>query len=270
MPERTLAAPGERQSMVRGARLAWEETGSGPLAIYAHGLTQSRTSETASSMFDWSPIARAGRRLVRYDARGHGRSSGDPDPADYSWAGLALDLLTLVDQLSPDAPVAGIGSSMGTGTLLHAAVTAPHRFDRLVLTSPPTAWATRVAQAKMYRTAADLVEKEGPQALAEMVAQAPVPAIFTDLAEFPPAPDVMPELLPSVMRGASAADLPPEHAIARLALPVLILAWPGDPGHPLSTAERLMSLISGARLQVAHSSAELREWGAVSAEFLTA
>jgi 3-oxoadipate enol-lactonase len=262
------AGAAEQTSIVRGARIAWSEAGSGPLAIYAHGLTQSRASETASGMFDWSPVARAGHRLVRYDARGHGRSSGSPDPSQYSWANLAQDLLALADQLSPDAPVSGIGSSMGTGTMLHAAVAAPRRFDRLVLTAPPTAWATRAAQGDMYRAGADLVEQQGPQALAAMAAQAPVPEVFAGLPDFPPAPDVNAELLPWVMRGASSTDLPAENAIAELDLPVLILAWAGDPGHPLSTAERLSTLIAGSRLEVARTTADLRDWGRLSADFL--
>jgi pimeloyl-ACP methyl ester carboxylesterase len=258
----------EHTSVVRGSRIAWTETGSGPLAVYAHGLTQSRAAETSSAMFDWSPVAQAGRRLVRYDARGHGRSTGTPDPPGYAWPNLALDLLALLDELSPGAPVGGIGSSMGTGTMLHAAVAAPQRFDRLVLTAPPTAWATRVAQADLYRAGADLVGQLGPQAFADLAAQAPVPDVFAGLPDFPPAPDVTAELLPSVLRGASVSDLPPEEAIAALDLPVLVLAWAGDPGHPLSTAERLTALIPGAALRVARTTAELHEWGRLSADFL--
>jgi hypothetical protein len=42
-----------------------------------------------------------------------------------------------------------------------------------------------------------------------------------------------------VLRGAGASDLPPPQVIEKLEMPVLILAWDTDPGHPLSTAEDL-------------------------------
>jgi 3-oxoadipate enol-lactonase len=258
----------EQSSRIRGSDIAWSSFGDGPVALYAHGLTQSRAAEDAAGLFDWSPVSAAGRRLVRYDARGHGRSSGTATPTDYQWSNLALDLLTLADELSPDAPVAGIGSSMGTGTLLHAAVRSPARFDRLVLTAPPTAWATRAGQGDLYRGGADLVEQRGLAAMTALTAAAPIPAPFSDLGNFPPPPDVAEALLPSVLRGAAGSDLPDPDAIAALELPVLILAWADDPGHPLSTAERLADLITGSRLEVAETSAQLRQWGSVTAQFL--
>ncbi|WP_261560421.1 alpha/beta fold hydrolase [Frankia tisae] len=258
----------ESRAQIRGAELAYTDAGRGPLAVYAHGVTQSRASETASGLFDWAPVVAAGRRLVAYDARGHGQSTGDPVPAQYTWPQLAEDLLALLDQLAGASPVAGIGSSMGTGTLLHAAVAAPGRFDRLVLTAPPTAWASRAAQADLYRRGADLVETRGPRLFAELAASAPVPAVFADLPSFPPAPDVSEKLFPSVLRGAADSDLPAEAALATIDVPVLILAWAGDPGHPLSTAERLAALIDSARLQVAETGAQLARWGALTADFL--
>ncbi|WP_261575804.1 alpha/beta fold hydrolase [Frankia gtarii] len=253
---------------VRGAALAYTDAGAGPLAVYAHGVTQSRASEAASGLFGWAPVVAAGRRLVAYDARGHGQSTGDPVPAQYTWPQLAEDLLALLDQLAGASPVAGIGSSMGTGTLLHAAVAAPGRFDRLVLTAPPTAWASRPAQADLYRRGADLVETRGPGLFAELAAAAPVPPVFADLPGFPPAPDVTEELFPSVLRGAADSDLPPERALATIDVPVLILAWAGDPGHPVATAERLAALIDGAQLQVAETGAQLARWGTLAADFL--
>ncbi|WP_256789656.1 alpha/beta fold hydrolase [Frankia sp. AvcI1] len=260
--------PAESHAHVRGAELAYTDAGAGPLTVYAHGLTQSRASEAASGLFDWAPVVAAGRRLVRYDARGHGRSTGDPVPAQYTYSQLAEDLLALLDQLAGPAPVAGIGSSMGTATLLHAAVAAPGRFDRLVLTAPPTAWATRPAQADLYRRGADLVETRGPALFAELAAGAPVPPVFADVPGYPPAPDVSEKLFPSVLRGAADSDLPAEQALATIDIPVLILPWAGDPGHPVSTAERLAALIDGAQLQVAETGAQLASWGALAADFL--
>src|ERR1700722_3705914 len=145
----------EGSSWVRGARLGWTSTGDGPLVVFAHGMAGDRWYLERHGMLDWSAIPRTGRRLVRFDARGHGVSTGGEDPLrpdHYTWAELARDLLDLVREIDIDVgtrtgPIDAIGASMGTGTLLHAAVLAPHRFRRLILSAPPTAWESRTAQA---------------------------------------------------------------------------------------------------------------------------
>ena len=151
-------------ALVRGARIAYDDEGSGPLVVRLHGLTGSRAADVATGAFDPGPLIRAGRRVVRYDARGHGRSGGEKAESEYAWPDLARDLLGLLDVLGVDDAVSGIGSSMGTATLLHAVTLAPDRFDRLVLTCPPTAWAARAAQAGVYRAGALFVERNGKEA----------------------------------------------------------------------------------------------------------
>ena len=76
------------------------------------------------------------------------------------------------------------------------------------------------------------------------------------------------ELLPSVLRGAAASDLPPTDAIARLDHRSLVLAWVGDPGHPESTAERLHELLPNSELLVARKLDDLFTWSATIADFL--
>lgn len=254
---------------VPGARLAYSDLGSGPVAVYAHGLTSSRAVDATLGWLDWAPVVRAGRRLLAYDARGHGGSSGRPVPEDCTWDALAGDLLALLDAVAPAGPVSALGSSMGTGTVLHAVLRQPERFDRLVLAAPPTAWETRAAQAGTYRGAADLVEHQGAGAFLALVASAPRPAVFADLEHYPPVPDVAAALLPSVLRGAAASDLPDREALRQVAQPCLVLAWDGDPGHPVSSAEQLCALLPDAQLVVARTPADLRRWGSLAASFLS-
>ena len=241
--------------------------GHGPAFVWGHGLTQSRASEDALPLLRWDTLTDAGRQVVRYDAAGHGETGGPPEPSTYEWPQLAADLLALLDELGLDRVDAG-GASMGCASTLHAAVRAPERFDRLVLAIPPTAWETRAAQGDIYRAGADLAEQQGKDAWLAAAADAPRPALFADLPAMPVQADIPEALLPSVLRGAAASDLPSPDAIAGLEHRALILAWAGDPGHPESTAERLDELLPHGELQVARELTDLFSWSATIAEFL--
>jgi pimeloyl-ACP methyl ester carboxylesterase len=253
-----------------GATLSYEvHDGARPTAVQLHGLSSSRATEAAAGFFDWSPVSDAGRRLIRYDARGHGRSTGRPDPADYAWSFLADDLFALLDELAPGEAVDAIGVSMGVGTLLHAVTKQPERFRRLVLVIPPTAWATRAAQGDGYRQMADLAEQQGFDAIVRaMSAFGTLPLLEEGGWTEAPPPDLAPELLPAVFRGAAATDFPSEEAVATVRQPVLLRPWAGDPGHPVSTSERLQELLPDSTLEVMSTPDDLRGLGARAAEFL--
>ena len=264
----------EGWSRVRGARLGWTATGDGPLVVFAHGMAGDRWYLERHGMLDWSAIPRTGRRLVRFDARGHGVSTGGEDPLrpdHYTWAELARDLLDLVRDIDVGAgtgPIDAVGASMGTGTLLHAAVLAPHRFRRLILSAPPTAWESRTAQAGMYEQAASLIERQGMRAFEAALAQAPVPPVFANVTGNPSRLTVSEELLPSILRGAAQSNLPPLSTLATLQVPILLLAWGGDPVHPVSTAQQLAAILPAARLYVADTPEQLQTWGELAAAFL--
>ncbi|GAB2581042.1 alpha/beta fold hydrolase [Microlunatus antarcticus] len=253
---------------VRGVELGWTSEGEGPLTVFAHGMANDRWSGELAGLLDWSPLVAGGQRLLRYDARGHGRSTGRAVAEDYRWPDLADDLLALLDVLSPDRPVRAVGASMGSATLVHAALAAPDRFERLVLTCPPTAWATRAAQAGAYLQGADLVEQHGVEAFERAMSAQPKQGLFRDLPDYPPRLRVSDALLPSVLRGAAASDLPDDARLRTLQLPVLVLSWHDDPGHPVETGERLVELIDGAELGTAATVTELRTWGSRTATFL--
>ncbi|MEV3987525.1 alpha/beta fold hydrolase [Streptomyces sp. NPDC049837] len=250
----------------RGAALSYEDVGEGPLAVYAHGGFAGRAAEDRMGLFDWAPVVAAGRRLVRYDARGHGRSTGEPVDGDYTYPSLAGDLLALLGHLGAGGPADAMGASMGCATVLHAAVQAPERFSRLVLLIPPTAWATREAYARANREAAGTIERDGVDAWLATRARRPRPPVVADVPDVPPTPSA--RVLPSVLRGLALSDLPPPAAFARLRLPCLVLAWADDPGHPLSTAETAARLLH-ADLHVSRARADVRTWGERIAEYLS-
>lgn len=223
--------------------------------VQLHGLTSSRARDRVLDLDLGRGLS--GTRLLRYDARGHGRSSGRPIPDDFRWPVLADDLLALLDHWFPGQQVHGVGPSMGTATLLHAAVLDPDRFSGLTLIVPPTAWETRAAKAEQYGHDAALIEDEGIARFIAADAHVPPPATVGVPATVP---DVSEELLPSLLRGAALSDLPPPEDIARIAAPTTVLAWIGDPSHPVSTAEHLVELIPDSTLTVASTPREVGHW----------
>ena len=244
---------------VRGVDLAISDSGAGPALFYGHGLSSSRAQDAASGMFDWKRVA-SHHRVVRWDARGHGESSGIDDADAYRWDNLAEDLLALSDALGIEQFTAG-GVSMGAATALHAAVTAPDRIAALVLVLAPTAYETRAGQGDLYRAGADLVESQGMTAYLEQVHAQPVPEILSEFAGlYRQVPAVTEALLPAVLRGAAASDLPDPDAVRDVTVPTLLLAWETDPGHPVSTAERLAELLPDTELHVARKLRELASW----------
>jgi pimeloyl-ACP methyl ester carboxylesterase len=253
---------------VNGVRLAYSQTGSGLLAIYAHGLTLSRASDRRLGLLNFSPVA-ADHHLITYDARGHGESGASGNSADYAWPSLADDLLALADYFSPNQPVSAIGNSMGTGTILQAVVKVPSRFERLVLTAPPTAWEARAAQAEIYERLATMVETSSLEAATAIFSQIPTPPIFADVPSYPPVPDVQLDVLPTVMRGAGSSNLPNREQLARITQPTLILSWATDPTHPVSVAEELARIIPNAQLHASTTAADVRTWGERAAAFLS-
>ncbi|MEV4560111.1 alpha/beta fold hydrolase [Kitasatospora sp. NPDC049285] len=249
------------------ATLAYRTAGRGPLAVYAHGAFSSQGHERRADLFDWSALTRT-HRLVEYDARGHGESTGRPVEADYAYPALATDLLALCDHLSPDRPVAALGSSMGAATVLWAALARPERFSRLVLATPAVAWQARAARRDGLRAAATLIERRGKAALSAAARLAGPPAVLAEVPSFPTEFDVPDTLMPAILRAAAGADLPEPAALRGLVHPTLLLAWETDPVHPVATAEALAELLPAAELHVARDLAEVRAWGERAADFL--
>jgi pimeloyl-ACP methyl ester carboxylesterase len=249
-----------------GADLAYQVEGNGPFLGYSHGVLLSRAAEDSLGLLDFDALA-GRRRLLRYDARGHGRSTGRKLALDYTWPSLADDLLAMAE-VGDSKTVDWAGGSMGTGTLLWAAVRRPARFRRLVLTIPPTTGEARAGAAGMYETWAKMIDADGKAKWAEGMARFAKPAIFETVDSFRIDADITEELLPWVLRGAATTDLPPTDALAALDHPTLILAWESDPVHPVASAEYLAATMPNATLQVSGTIDDVRTWTGRIEEFL--
>ncbi|MGP4020590.1 alpha/beta fold hydrolase [Saccharopolyspora sp. 5N708] len=227
----------------------------------------SRDAVRRLELFDFESLA-ADHRLLTYDQRGHGHSTGRPVAEDYRFENFARDLLALLDELGDDRPMDFAGSSLGCDNALRAALAAPDRFRRLALLIPPVAWESGPGQAKQwYFDTADDIEELGAGAWRQQLANADPLPIFAEYPKFDLSPDVVDELLPSILRGVGMSDLPAPEEIATLPHPTLILAWDTDPLHPVSTAERLHDLIPDSTLHVAKSVADIKSWTGRIADF---
>jgi pimeloyl-ACP methyl ester carboxylesterase len=248
---------------VRGVELAVRVSGRGAAFIWGHGLLTSMAQEDAVGVFDRLRTLDE-MRCIRYDARGHGESGATYDPADYRWPALARDLLELATRLGETRALFG-GVSMGCATSLHAACIAPERVAGLLLVAPPTAWQTRPRQALVYRVAAGVVGYGGLGPFRWLTG---LPALFHKdsvvsrmqraLAEHLARADE--RAVVAALTGAAQSDLPDPGALRSLDIPALILAWRGDPVHPVSTARRLAEVMPRAELVLAHGLDDIRDW----------
>lgn len=263
---------------VRGVRFNVRDSGRAPgddrvPFVWGHPLTSSMAREDEHGVFDWSEAA-AGRRTIRYDARGHGATSATRHAADYRWSNLAHDQLELLDTIEVDRVVLG-GASMGAATALHSACARPGRVAGLVLVIPPAAWDTRHESSRRYRGGARYTITHGVHGFAKATRRMPDPPIFCDrlecfcggglgcIDEFHYLP------LVAALRGAAGSDLPSASQLAAVRdVPALILAWDTDPAHPVTTAESLASSFDHADVHVARTPADVDAWPAEVAHFL--
>jgi 3-oxoadipate enol-lactonase len=247
--------------------------GQGPTLVWGHGMMSSMAGEDGLlGLWDAAP---ADVRLVRYDARGHGKSPAGASARDFTWERQGADMLALAT-----GPVVLGGWSMGCAAALHAALSAPQRVRGLVLMLPPLFWEARVAHAALYRRAADLGRRLGQRNMGRMVLLGQGTPLPPWLAQARPAAALpaaagMASLNGAAMAlmydGAAQSDLPPARVLAQLAhLPALIVAWPGDDVHPLASAERLHGLLPGSTLRIVASDADLRATGERIAAFTAA
>jgi pimeloyl-ACP methyl ester carboxylesterase len=106
---------------IEGGRIAYDETGSGPLVVLSHGMGDHRQVYR----FLAPRLAQAGFRVVSADLRGHGESSMDwksvtgTDDA-ITQTDIAGDLLALIRHLGGPAVIVGHSISGGAATIAAA------------------------------------------------------------------------------------------------------------------------------------------------------
>jgi 3-oxoadipate enol-lactonase len=110
------------------------------------------------------PALTASYRVIRYDARGFGRSPAPTEPFV-----LFDDLLTVLDHYGLDR-VAVVGCSQGGDCAIALAVTRPERVSSLVLLCPGIT-GYPVPEDPGFFGRLEAAEKDGPDAIAEVIVE---------------------------------------------------------------------------------------------------
>ena len=115
-----------------GTRLAWAESGAGPVVVKAANWLTHLEYEWESPVWrHWLQFFSAHWRFVRYDERGCGMSDWQGGPLSLDqWA---ADLDAVIDAARPAAPVTLLGISQGAATCIRYAICHPERVARLIL-----------------------------------------------------------------------------------------------------------------------------------------
>lgn len=173
--------------------LPYEVRGSGVPVVFIHGWTQNM------SIWDEQvPVFAPKYRVIRYDVRGFGRSTGHVDQT-----AQASDLAALLDSLHVQR-AALVGLSMGAAIALNFAVTYPDRVGALVLYGAPPTMDFPVAPAPefmaLFQSLPVIAKTHGLDSLRA--------ALFaSELGWMPPnRPDIAPKL-DKAWEGYTARDL---------------------------------------------------------------
>jgi 3-oxoadipate enol-lactonase len=222
----------------------------------APALVLSNSLGTDLHMWDKAVPALSQRfRVLRYDTRGHGKSSVTEPP--YTIPQLAGDLVHLLDHLNLD-PVDLCGLSLGGITAIWLAIHEPARFKRLVFanTSPrilsPKAWDDRIA----------FIRSSGMQQLAQvtMTRWFTTEFLASQPQEIEYPRSVMEAIAPAGYIGCCAAlrnaDLRPD--VGRIQSPSLVITSHFDVATPAADGLALHNGLANSRyvaLEAAHLSA---------------
>lgn len=239
---------------VSGLELSGEAAGEGSPLILLHGLTATRRNVLQGSRH----LLSRGRRLVSYDARGHGESSPAPSPDGYEYTDLALDLSAVAGSLGLDR-FAVAGSSMGAATAVRFALEHPGRLSTLVLITPAYAGAGKLDASALTQwderaaalEAADIdrfVIATGVDDLPERWRE-PARIATRQRIERHRNLSAVVQAVRVVPHSVAFNDLTD---LAQIDVPTLIVGSrdSADPGHPLAIAEEYARRIPSAELAV--------------------
>ena len=193
-------------------------------------------------------------RILRYDTRGHGRSSVSPGP--YSIDQLANDVRALLDRLGFPT-VLFCGLSMGGMIAMSLAMQVPERLSKIVLCNT----AAQIGSAEVWNARIETVCNDGTRAVVDGVLERWFTPTFR--AKSPAAIESTRNMLLNtpasgyVANCAAVRDYDARDVIAKIRVPTLIISGTFDPVTPPQTGRFMAEKIQGAlykELPAAHLS----------------
>ena len=240
------------QAITRGGQtLAVEHDGEGPAVVGLHGLTATRRYVLMGSRL----LEHTGRRVVLYDARGHGASSPAGD-GDYSYGAQLGDLEAVLDALGIERTLL-VGASMGAHTAIGFALEHPGRVSALALVTPAYDPESFPGDLERWDALARGLREEGVEGFIAAYGLDRVPPSWRETVERVIRQRLAAHEHPVAVADALAA-VPRSRpfdawgSLAALELPTLVVGSrdEADPGHPLAVARAYAEAIPGARLVV--------------------
>ena len=241
---------------INGYRLRYRLEGEGPLAVFGHGLLGSM-EQVDDNMSRLDELHRRLRLLV-YDARGHGQSSGPEGAEHYTWESLGRDMVGLCDHAGESTAFFG-GASMGAASALWVALERPERVRALVLVMPPPLGPESI-RAESERSAlrffdmlSAAVANFGVEKTVEIALQIPGFAASPEEAEERAAwlRRQNPLALVYGVIGLMRSPIHDPGEYARITVPTLVLAHEGDALHPARAARLVGEKVPHARVVIA-------------------
>jgi len=236
-----------------GRRLFVRDEGSGAPVLFLHGFTG--CGETMAAPAAALP---EGRRALRVDLLGHGRSDAPPEPADYGMEATVRDLVALLAARGISRCDV-VGYSMGARIALGMAVLAPEVVGSVVGVGARAGLAdasARRARVEADETLADRIVSRG---IAWFVDHWMALPIFASQRRLGAAAlgemrrqrmRNRPEGLAASLRGIGAGAQPPLFdALARVEIPVLLVTGSEDERFT-RTARELCAILPNARCEV--------------------
>lgn len=213
-----------------GVRLHVVEDGAAdrPAVLLLHGVGSSSAFLREAFAV---PLAGAGWRLLAADVRGHGASSALPTVADHAFDHHVADVAHLVERFAPQ--VVG-GVSLG-GQACVGAAAAGVACEAVVACLP--AWSGRAVPGEgPHAAVAAEVASVGVAGMLERVAEdtTMVPWLREVLVRDWPTHD--PASLAAALTALDGGQAPTATELASLPVPLAVVGWPDDPGHPLAVA----------------------------------
>ncbi|MBW3621742.1 MAG: alpha/beta fold hydrolase [Actinobacteria bacterium] len=223
-----------RRVLGDGVELAVTSTGpeDAPALVVGHGVAS--TSRFAREAFT-GPATRAGFRLVTYDLRGHGDSSPVPAAVDHALDRHVADLDAVVAAVAGGQPVTVAGISLGG----HVAVAwaAAHAGTARAAVACLPAWTGRAVPGEgAHAAVAAEVARAGVDGMIASFREDDTmePWLRTVLLRDWPVHDA--DSLTAALVALDGGLAPTEAELRTLPVPLGLVAWPDDAGHPIAVA----------------------------------